>query len=163
MIKRGSVLLLLIASVLAFSSCTKDHYYTEYVTELPDGNFAEVVTKYVTVDANDWRWDNSFGRYKASVSFPELEQGVYDDGFAVGNIFVFENGKEVLYTLPYVKTYVKPDNTTFTETISCSLSADRKTVDFYIESTEKYEDNDALNTYDFKVGMVLNFTFTNTK
>lgn len=152
---------LLICSIsLLFNSCTEEKTY--YVD--PQGDFAYVLLKdQIKIDANQWVWDDNTARYKASVSFPELQKNDYEFGMAIGNIYITEDANgvdtEKLYPVPYIRSYFNND-VPFTETISCALSYDKKSVEFYIEPSNKIEAPEARLTYYFKVAIVYNFTYS---
>ncbi|PXV68084.1 hypothetical protein CLV62_102115 [Dysgonomonas alginatilytica] len=150
------IALLIFSISFLLGSCTKENTY--FVD--PQGDFAYVLLKdNITINANQWNWDPITGRYKASVSFPELQKNDYEAGMAVGNIYIFDNdGKENVLPLPYIRSYIEND-IPFTETISCALSYDKKNVEFYIESSDKFEDPAARVKYDFKVALIFNFTY----
>lgn len=149
------VALLIFSISFLLGSCTKDNYIT------PEGEFAYVLLKdNITIKANQWTWDVATARYKASVSFPELQKNDYEAGMAVGNIFITgKDGKEGVYPLPYIRSYFDSDGFPFTETISCALSYDKRNVEFYIEPSDKFEDLDAPDTYYFKVALIFNFIY----
>lgn len=150
------ITLLIFSITFLLGSCTKENTY--YVD--PQGEFAYVFLKdNIIINANQWTWDPITGRYKASVSFPELRQSDYDFGMAVGNVFIIgDDGKESVFPLPYIRSYIEND-IPFTETISCALSYDKKNVEFYIESSDKFEDPAARATYEFKVALIYNFVY----
>lgn len=152
----SKIALLVFSISFLLGSCTKENTY--FVD--PQGDFAYVLLKdNIKIDANQWKWDPVYKRYYAAVSFPEMQESDYEFGMAIGNIYIVDNeGKEGLYPLPYPRSYFDND-LTFTETINCALSYDKRNVEFYIESSDKFKDPEAPATYYFKVGLVFNFTY----
>lgn len=152
----SKIALLVFSISVLLGACTKENTY--YVD--PQGDFAYVLLKEdIKIDISQWRWDDYTGRYKATASFPELQKSDYEFGMAIGNIYTFDkDNKESVSPMPYIRSFLSND-IPFTETISCALSYDKKNVEFYIESSDKFKDPDAPATYYFKVALVFNFTY----
>jgi len=89
------------------------------------------------VNAKDWEWNPTYGRYEVFYDFPELTKRVYENGVVVGAIFVNEGSVETQTSLPYSQTYVSPTGT-YVETISFDTAMGRMpTICFYIQRSDK--------------------------
>lgn len=148
---------LLVSALLIFSACTEEKYYP---TVYPEGDFAYVkLIDRLTINQNQWRWNDYNGRYEVSIPFSNLDENDYDVGMVVGNIFVLdENNKEYSTPLPFIRTWYK-GNYPYVETISCAISYNKKNIEFYIESSDKDLNSGEPNTYEFKIALIYNFTY----
>lgn len=145
----------LFLATLLFSACTEEKTYVVK----PEGEFAIVYNKTANISADQWRWNVDAARYEASVSYPELSTQEFEEGIVVGNVYISDSQNDKLFPMPYVRTWIDNANNIFTETISCSLSNDKKSVDFYIDSSDKFQDPGARVDYSFKVAIIINFTY----
>lgn len=152
------VALLAFSISLLLGSCTKEYITKEYTVN-PEGDFAIVLNKFVTIRKGDWIWNNSTNRYEAIVSYPELSKEEFDNGALVSGVFITQSagGSESLETLPYVRTW-SVDGIKFTETISCTLMYP-KSILFSIQASDLEQDPDAPQEYQFKVAIIKNFTY----
>ena len=85
--------------------------------------------KIVNISAKkaDWVWNEDIGRYEAIYDLPELTEFIYENGAALGYVFIGTQGvDEVQKLLPFVHTYSETDGEgstiTYTETISCDFN-----------------------------------------
>lgn len=114
----------------------------------------------ITVDKNDWQWNDEAGQYEAVANIPELTQFIYENGAVLGYVFIGEQGKdEVQKLLPYVNTYSAEDDMgnwlTFTETISCDFQlGSPSSVGFFIKASDLVNDPSAPQTYHFRIVLV---------
>lgn len=72
-------------------------------------------------------WNEDIGRYEAIYDLPELTEFIYENGAALGYVFIGTQGvDEVQKLLPFVHTYSETDGEgstiTYTETISCDFN-----------------------------------------
>lgn len=133
--------------VIGLSSCGDD--VTNYVG-------TQLVNKYITVEVENWTWDEDLESYVYSYNVPELTSKVYDDGAVVASVFVDPGTtSERMELLPFLFTYWTQydDQTwgTYTENINCSIQPG--VVTFYIQASDRL-DGGVKNDYQFKVSLI---------
>ena len=160
------ILVFFLIITLGFTGCTKkeyfdvhEHYYDvhEYY-EYYEG--VKLVVYNITVDVNDWVWNQNFERFEYIVEFDKITEDVYETGFVNAQIFVWEENRdgsvyETLKPLPFVQTYRDQrvsQNYTYTETISYDVSPGY--ILFSIQLSDLYDSDQWLNTYSFKVSIM---------
>lgn len=141
--------LVAVFGITGFTSCGDD--ITEQYYE---GNV--LVNKYITVNKNQWKWNDEIESYEYSTTIPELTLKVYNDGAVVASAFVNpDTDDERMELLPYPFTYLVQDNEgkwyTYTENVSCSLTPGNVT--FYIQASDRLEGGIAEN-YEFKISLI---------
>mgnify|MGYP000896133940 CR=1 FL=1 len=108
----------------------------------------------------DWVWDETVGRYEAIYDLPELTEFIYEEGAAIGYVFLGTQGvDEVQKLLPFVHTYSETDdqgNTiAYTETISCDFQyGSPSTVAFFIQASDLFRADQYLADYNFRVVLI---------
>ena len=142
--KRVLVIILLIASLFAFSGCTTEEIYNIRGTESS--------VSFFIIRKNEWRWNSDFKRYEVVRRIPALDQFIFDDGTIVGSVFVTENNIEVQKLIPFVQTYAE-GAITYTETISMDFSINPSEVCFYIQASDLSDEDKYLKDYEFKVSL----------
>lgn len=113
----------------------------------------------VQVKKEDWKWVDAASQWEVVVDLPELTKFIYENGAAIGYVFLGQQGKdEVQKIMPYVNTYAVEKNGqmfTFTETISCDFQiAPKSTVAFFIKDSELAKDENAPQNYNFRIVLI---------
>jgi hypothetical protein len=115
----------------------------------------------ITVNQNDWEWNNEAAQWEAVYDLPELTEFIYEQGAQLGYVFIGEQGvDEVQKLLPYVDTWYAGDDTNgdpvyFTETISVDFQlGNPSTVAFFIKDSQLAQDPDAPRTYNFRIVLI---------
>ena len=161
--------LLLTGVAFSFNACTT--YSDDYLSELEirrlieqaikDNNQNLEITQWeivnIQVKKNDWKWNDKAEQWEAFADLPELTEFIYENGAALGYIFLGTQGvDEVQKLLPYVNTYSDFDGSnTFTETISCDFQLGTpSTVGFFIKLSDLFEDLDAPQNYNFRIVLI---------
>ncbi|NLX81056.1 MAG: hypothetical protein GXZ03_05785 [Proteiniphilum sp.] len=163
-----------IVLLFTVNSCTTyDDYLSEYeVRKLIeqairdydkeiDLDFTKWKIVNIEVKEGDWKWNDKAEQWQVFSDLPELTEFVYEEGAALGYVFLGEQGKdEVQIPLPYVNTYYDGQDNNgndiiFTETISCDFQlGNPSTVGFYIKESDLAKDNYAPNNYNFRVVLI---------
>lgn len=150
--------LLLTGVAFSFNACTT--YSDDYLSELEikrlidqaikDNNQNLEITQWeivnIQVKKNDWKWNDKAEQWEAFADLPELTEFIYENGAALGYIFLGTQGvDEVQKLLPYVNTYSGLDGSNiFTETISCDFHyGNPSTVGFFIKASDMFYDESA--------------------
>lgn len=159
----------LFASIIAAAllvggySCANDDYLSQreiqdMIDQSLDGQW-QIVN--ITVNANDWEWNDNVAQWEAVANLPELDVRVYEEGAILGYVFIGTPGvDEVQKLLPYVDTYYggNDDNGNplyFTETISADYQfGDPSTVAFFIKDSQLARDPDAPQNYNFRIVLI---------
>lgn len=118
--------------------------------------------KIVNISAKkaDWVWNEQIGRYEAIYDLPELTEFIYENGAALGYVFIGTQGvDEVQKLLPFVHTYSETDGQgdtiTYTETISCDFQyGSPSTVAFFIQASDLFRVDDYLADYNFRIVLI---------
>lgn len=113
----------------------------------------------ITVDANEWVWNDNAAQWEAVYELPELTEFIYENGAIIGYVFIGKQGvDEVQKLLPYIDTYSVLENGdyyTFTETISADYQyGNPSSVAFFIKDSELAKDDGAPLTYNFRIVLV---------
>ncbi|MGI6047139.1 MAG: hypothetical protein ACOYEG_03910 [Petrimonas sp.] len=123
-------------------------------------NFTQWKIINITAKKADWKWIEKVGRYEAIYDLPELTEFIYENGAAIGYVFLgTQNVDEVQKPLPFVHTYSETDeegNTVFyTETISCDFALGTpSTVAFFIQASDLFRADQYLADYNFRVVLI---------
>ena len=161
--------LLLTGVAFSFNACTT--YSDDYLSEpeirrlieqaIKDNNQNLEITQWeivnIQVKKNDWKWNDKAEQWEAFEDLPELTEFIYENGAALGYIFLGTQGvDEVQKLLPYVNTYSDFDGSnTFTETISCDFQlGNPSTVGFFIEASDLFYDESAPLDYFFRIVLI---------
>lgn len=129
----------------------------EHDKDMPFTNWDIV---FFNVKAKDWKWNDKMGQWEAFGNLPELTKFIYEEGAALGYVFVGTGSGEVQKTLPYVESYYDGDDDLgnpiyFTETISCDFHlGNPSTVGFFIKSSDLFPDENAPVDYTFRVVLI---------
>lgn len=110
----------------------------------------------ITVNANDWEWNDNTSQWEAFYNLPELTEFIYENGAIISYVFIGQQGEdEVQKLLPYINTYSFTDQqgtSTFTETISADFQyGNPSTVGFFIKDSDLAKDPEAQQTYNFRI------------
>ncbi|MEA4917428.1 hypothetical protein [Proteiniphilum sp.] len=172
---KAAVASLLFAFVLLGGYSCSDDYPDDYVSESQVRRMIEEALRKnnqdfpftlwevvnITVNRNDWRWDENAAEWYAMADLPELKEDAYEVGAMLGYVFIkYENGPEVQKLLPYVNTYYAEDNVTgevvyFTETVSAEYQLEGKSrVKFFIKDSQLARDPNAPQTYTFRIVLI---------
>lgn len=115
----------------------------------------------ITVNKEQWTWNDNSKQYEAIFDFPELTEFIYEDGANIGYVFIGEQGvDEVQKMLPFVNTYSSGNDDagnpiTFTETISYDIQlGNPSTIAFFIKDSQLIQDPDAPQTYNFRIVLI---------
>lgn len=113
----------------------------------------------ITVDADDWQWNDDSGQWEAVFNLPELSEFIYESGAIISYVFIGQQGvDEVQKLLPYINTYSFTDQqgtSTFTETISADFQfSNPSTVAFFIKDSDLAQDPEAPQTYNFRIVLI---------
>ncbi len=165
-------LALALSGILLLNGCYiySDDYLTEYeVRQLieqalrdhdKDMPFTNWDIIFFNVKKSDWKWNDMMSQWEAFGSIPELTEFIYEEGAALGYVFLSTDDGEVQKPLPYLESYYDGDDeygnpVFFTETISCDFSlGNPSTVGFFIKSNDLWKDNDAPTDYVFRVVLI---------
>lgn len=170
--KLTAVIAALMALILYSSCVTKsDDYLSELEIRriieqaIKDNNEKLEITQWDIVNVNvkkgDWKWNTDFEHWEAFADLPELTEFIYENGAALGYVFLGTQGKdEVQKLLPYVNTYydgndINGNPVFFTETISCDFHlGSPSTVGFFIKASDLYDDPNAPQNYNFRIVLI---------
>lgn len=114
----------------------------------------------ISVKKEEWQWNDNAAQYETFADLPELTEFIYEEGAAIGYVFLGEQGvDEVQKLLPYINTYSGKNNAGetvyFTETISCDFQlGNPSTVGFFIKSSDLFKDPEAPQNYNFRVVLI---------
>lgn len=111
----------------------------------------------ITVNADNWKWNNNSAQWEAFADLPELNEFIYENGAMISYVFIGEQGvDEVQKLLPYINTYsVMEGADTFTETISADFQqGNPSTVAFFIKDSDLAQDPDAPQNYNFRIVLI---------
>lgn len=171
-------LTVLLTGLFLYNSCTTypDDYLRDYEVRKmiedairennKDLEFTQWEIIQVQVKASDWEWvyidgHPDKGHWRAVAELPELTEFIYENGAALGYVFLGEQGvDETQKPLPYVQSHYDGDDELgnpvfFTETISCDFQyGNPSTVAFFIEANDLFEDSAAPNNYYFRVVLI---------
>lgn len=131
----------------------------EHEKDMPFTNW-KIVDIPVNADQWDWAYIDGHpdkGNWQVIFEFPELTEFIYNEGAALGYIFLGEQNKnEIQKPLPYVQTDYDIDFDSFyTTTISCDFQIDGgSTVAFYIESSDLVQDQNVATNYNFRIVLI---------
>ena len=112
-----------------------------------------------TVNETQWGWNSDLNRWEAKRPLGYIDEFIYEDGAVIGYVFLGTQGiNEVQVPLPYIKSFLVEDGQNglidFTETISFEYSQQRNEVTFYIEPSDGFQDQDAKQSYNFRIVMI---------
>lgn len=113
-----------------------------------------------TVKKEDWKWNDQAKQYEAIANLPQLTEFIYENGAAIGYVFIGTRGDdEVQKLLPFVNTYSGTNNAGetvyFTETISYDFQlGNPSTVAFFIKSSDLFKDPEAPQNYKFRIVLI---------
>ena len=112
-----------------------------------------------TVNETQWGWNSDLNRWEAKRPLGYIDEFIYEDGAVIGYVFLGTQGiNEVQVPLPYIKSFLVDDGQNglidFTETISFEYSQQRNEVTFYIEPSDGFQDQDARQSYNFRIVMI---------
>lgn len=112
-----------------------------------------------TVNETQWGWNSDLNRWEAKRPLGYIDEFIYEDGAVIGYVFLGTQGiNEVQVPLPYIKSFLVDDGQNglidFTETISFEYSQQRNEVTFYIEPSDGFQDQDAKQSYNFRIVMI---------
>ena len=165
--------LLLTGVAFSFNACTT--YSDDYLSELEirrlieqaikDNNEKLEFTQWkivpIQVKKTEWEWNDKAEQWQAFADLPELTEFIYENGAALGYIFLGTQGvDEVQKILPYVDTHYAGDDEDgnpiiFTETISCDFQlGNPSTVGFFIEASDLFYDESAPLDYFFRIVLI---------
>ena len=111
----------------------------------------------ITVNADNWKWNNNSAQWEAFADLPELNEFIYENGAMISYVFIGEQGvDEVQKLLPYINTYsVMEGADTFTETISADFQqGNPSTVAFFIKDSDLAQDPNAPQNYNFRIVLI---------
>lgn len=113
----------------------------------------------ITVNADDWEWNNNSAQWEAVYNLSELTEFIYEYGAMISYVFIGQQGvNEVQKLLPYINTYSVmegADTFTFTETISADFQqGNPSTVAFFIKDSDLAQDPDAPQNYNFRIVLI---------
>ena len=151
----AKISLFIVASVMLFSGCTDENYYTteEYYTTC-DHDYAAVDAYYDTVSPSEWLSESgSDGPYLYAVrKFPEVTANVINNGFVF--CYLIENGRD--NPLPYIRPW---DFNSFNEPYSQTVrfNTEPGKITFIIEASDLDYPNRPSGNMEFKVIVIQNF------
>lgn len=153
-----------LALLLTVNSCTNyDDYLSEYevrkMIEQALKEHGKTQWEIVVFDIrkNDWEWNDAERRWQVFADLPELTEFIYEEGAALGHVFLGLQGKDEVQTaLPYSYTYKDTNtNEVFTETISCDFQlSNPSTVGFYLQQSDLNKDLNSPDNYSFRVVLI---------
>lgn len=171
--KRKTTTALMAFFVLILSSCvtSTDNNLSELEIKrmidqaIKDNNSKLEFTQWeivqIHVKESDWQWNNIEEQWEAFADLPELTEFIYENGAALGYVFVGKPGvNEVQKLLPYINTYYAGDDENglpiiFTETISCDFQlGNPSTVGFFIKASDLFDDEEARQEYYFRIVLI---------
>lgn len=173
--RKLTALFLASLAILLLSSCvtsTTDDYLSELEIRriieqaIKDNNEKLEFTQWdiiqIQVKKSDWQWNNKSEQWEAFADLPELTEFIYENGAALGYVFIGEPGvDEVQKLLPYVNTYYAGDDEVsglpiiFTETISCDFQfGNPSNVGFSIKASDLFDDEEAPQNYYFRIVLI---------
>ena len=155
----------IVAAVLLMGgyACSNDDFLTDREIQqmIDDSLNGQWKIVNITVNANDWEWDNNEAQWQEVVDLPELKEHIYEEGAILGYVFIGTQGAdEVQKLLPYVNTYYDGDDEAgnpiyFTETISVDYQlGSPSTVGFFIKDSQLAQDQNAPQTYNFRIVLI---------
>lgn len=150
LLKATYTLALILGTMMFFSSCSDD---SNDIVETA-WNIEEF-----TVNSTQWSWNSDLNRWEAVRPLDYIDDFIYEKGAVIGYIFIGTQGQDELQIqLPYIKSWLidgeDGGQINFTETIGYEYSIVNKRVTFFIEPSDGFKDEDAKQTYNFRIVMI---------